>query len=105
MVLQIAPDGIAMLGRQRERYRSAPVVADDEKLFLTQYIMGQPPDVVRNRLLVLTRHGVRAVAETPQIGCYHAVAMRKSRHDARHMYHVCGQPWIRTTAGPWPAVT
>src|SRR5215467_11557356 len=24
---------------------------------------------------------------------------------SRHMYHVCGQPWIRTTAGPWPAVT
>src|SRR5262249_27044259 len=76
-----APDGIAMLSGQRECHRSAPVVADDEKLPLTQYIMSQPPDVVRDRLLVVTRHGSRAVAETPQIGCYQAVAMRKSRHD------------------------
>src|SRR5215467_10594453 len=74
-------DGIAMLSCECERYRSAPVVPDDEKLSLTQYIMSQPPDVVRYRLLVVTSHGARAVAETPQIGCYHPVAMCKSTHD------------------------
>ena len=47
------PDRIAMLGCECKGAWAAPVVTDDEQALLAENVMGEPPDVVGHRLLVV----------------------------------------------------